>query len=58
MNEHAQPNPRRMPLLRLLAAALAGGLGAFGVPAASHASTPTAAAPAPAIVAAPDPTKR
>jgi hypothetical protein len=47
MDEREQPN-RRMSLLRMLAVALAGGLGAFGVPATSHASTPAPATAAPA----------
>jgi hypothetical protein len=37
MDEIAQPG-RRATLLRLLAAALAGAIGAFGVPAGIHAS--------------------
>jgi hypothetical protein len=52
MDEPEQPT-RRMPLLRLLAAALAGGLGVFGVPAATHASPPVARS-APPAAAAPD----
>jgi hypothetical protein len=48
-----QQRNRRPPLLRLLAAALAGALGAFGVPAAI-ASPPAHAAAAPPAAPAPD----
>jgi hypothetical protein len=41
-------------LLRLLAAALAGAIGAFGMPAVSHATTPPPLTPPPA--SAPDTT--
>ncbi|MGD0386868.1 MAG: hypothetical protein ABSB73_12135 [Solirubrobacteraceae bacterium] len=45
MDESAQPS-RRVTLLRLLAAALAGAIGAFGVPAGVHASQQAAASAA------------
>jgi hypothetical protein len=51
MDESAQPS-RRATLLRLLAAALAGAIGAFGVPAGIHASqqaAASAATPPPAV---------
>ena len=53
MDEHEQPT-RRPSLLRMLAIALAGGLGAFGAPAGAHAApTPgTASASAPAVTVA------
>jgi len=53
-NEREQPG-RRASLMRLLAAALAGGIGAFGLTAGGHvlpAATPTTATPPPAV--APD----
>ena len=50
-----QPPRRRVSLLSLFAAALAGGLGAFGVPAAgAHAIPPARSAQAPAPAGAPD----
>ena len=55
MSEGAQQPSRRSTLLRLFAAALAGGLGAFGVPiAGAHASPPPAATQAPPPAGAPD----
>jgi hypothetical protein len=51
MDESSQPS-RRATLLRLLAAALAGAIGAFGVPAGIHASqqpAASAATPPPAV---------
>jgi len=54
MDEHTQPT-RRPSILRLLAIALAGALGAFGAPVSAHAAgavLPGAAAPAAAT--APD----
>jgi hypothetical protein len=54
-NEREQPS-RRASLMRLLAAALAGGIGAFGLTAAGHVSPssaqPVVATPPPAV--APD----
>jgi hypothetical protein len=55
-NEREQPS-RRASLMRLLAAALAGGIGAFGLTAGGHvspAATPASATPPPAV--APDAT--
>ncbi|MGA2007418.1 MAG: hypothetical protein ABSH27_07655 [Solirubrobacteraceae bacterium] len=43
MNESTEPS-RRVSMLRLLAAALAGAFGAFGAPIAVHAAPPPAAA--------------
>jgi hypothetical protein len=40
-------------VLRLLAAALAGAIGTFGIPAAGHAATAASAATPPAVAAAP-----
>lgn len=57
MDEREQ-TPRRMSLLRMLAAALSGAIGAFGVPAAAHASTPAPAAAAPPTASAPDTTPK
>ena len=50
--ETSEQPARKPSLLRLLAAALAGALGTFGVPAAAHARTPTPAAATPPAVAA------
>ena len=52
MEERAQQPKRGIAAIRLVAAALAGAIGAFGFPAAAHQAataqptTPTAAAPA------------
>ena len=53
--EGEQPT-RRISPLRLLAAALAGGIGAFGVPAAVHPASPPQVATAPPPVSASDAT--
>jgi hypothetical protein len=54
VSDHRDQPARRTSLLRLLAAALAGGIGAFGIPAVSHASTPPVITPP--SVSAPDTT--
>jgi hypothetical protein len=55
MSEGVQQPSRRSTLLRLFAAALAGGLGAFGVPVAgAHPSPPPAVAQTPPPASAPD----
>jgi hypothetical protein len=48
---------RRASMIRLLAAALAGAIGAFGVPAGAHVASQTAAtaAPSPTVAASPEP---
>jgi hypothetical protein len=50
---HAQPS-RRASVMRMLAAALSGAIGAFGIPAAVHTAQPSTPviATAPAAVAA------
>jgi hypothetical protein len=53
MDEREHPR-RRTSLLRLLAAALAGGLGAFGIPVGGHANTPSPATSAPPAASASD----
>jgi hypothetical protein len=56
MDETAQPS-RRASAMRLLAAALAGAIGAFGVPAGLHAAQQqpaTVSAQVPATATAPD----
>jgi hypothetical protein len=50
--EGSEQPTRKTSLLRLLAAALAGAIGTFGVPAAAHARTPAPATTTPAAVAA------
>jgi hypothetical protein len=55
LDDASQPPRRRVSLLSLFAAALAGGLGTFGVPAAgSHAIPPTRSAQASPPARAPD----
>jgi len=49
--ELAQQRSRRASPLRLLAAALAGAFGAFGVPAAVHVATPPQVSAPPAATA-------
>jgi len=49
-----QPESRRPSPLRLLAAALAGGLGAFGLPGAAHAAAPPPHPATPPAASAPD----
>jgi hypothetical protein len=53
MDESAQPG-RRAAAMRLLAAALAGAIGAFGFPAGLHAAQQTATASARVPAGAPD----
>jgi hypothetical protein len=48
MDAHAQPS-RRASVIRILAAALSGAIGAFGIPAAIHTAQPSA----PVITTAP-----
>jgi hypothetical protein len=48
MDAHAQPT-RRASVMRILAAALSGAIGAFGIPAAVHTGQPAA----PVVTAAP-----
>jgi hypothetical protein len=57
MDERSQPS-RRASLMRLLAAALSGAIGAFGIPAGAHAapSAAPAIAPPPAPALTPDAT--
>jgi hypothetical protein len=52
MNESRDPGTRRPPVLRLLAAALAGALGAFGASASTHRVTTPSASAQPAATAA------
>jgi hypothetical protein len=49
MDEHTQQPTRRASVMRVLAAALSGAIGAFGIPAAAHAAQPAV----PAITSAP-----
>jgi hypothetical protein len=53
VNEQRDHPRRRTSLLRMLATALAGAIGAFGVAPAAHAAPPAAAA-APSHASAPD----
>ena len=53
MDEEVRP-ARRASAVRLLAAALAGGIGAFGVPAGAQAAPQTSTAVATPVAAAPD----
>jgi hypothetical protein len=50
--EGSEQPTRRPSLLRLLAAALAGAIGTFGVPAAAHARTPVPGSTTPTAVTA------
>ena len=50
--EGSEQSARKPSLLRLLAAALAGAIGTFGVPAAAHARTPAPTATTPSVAAA------
>ena len=55
MNESRDPVTRRPPVLRLLAAALAGALGAFGAAAGAHRVTTPSSSAQPAATAAESP---
>jgi hypothetical protein len=55
MNESREPIPRRPPVLRLLAAALAGAIGAFGSSASAHRVATPRTSGTPAATAADSP---